>query len=116
MTDGLKTIVYPVKNLTQSKALFTALLGVEPYADEAYYVGFRTAGQEIGLDPNGHAKGMTGPVPYWHVSDLRATLKGLLDAGAETLQDVQDVGSGKLIAFVKDADGNLVGLVQDPAA
>ena len=37
-------------------------------------------------------------------------------AGAETLQDVQDVGGGRLIAFVKDADGNLVGLLQDPSA
>jgi predicted enzyme related to lactoylglutathione lyase len=116
MTDGLKTIIYPVKDLDAAKALFSALLGVEPYADEPYYVGFRAAGQEIGLDPNGHAKGMTGPVPYWHVADLRSTLAALLAAGAETLQDVQDVGGGKLIAYVKDADGNLVGLTQDPAA
>jgi predicted enzyme related to lactoylglutathione lyase len=116
MTAGLKTIIYPVKDLAAAKSLFTALLGVEPYADEPYYVGFREAGQEIGLDPNGHAKGMTGPVPYWHVADLRATLAALLAAGAERLQDAQDVGGGKLIAFVKDADGNLVGLTQEPAA
>ncbi|MFJ1969955.1 VOC family protein [Streptomyces sp. NPDC087903] len=116
MTAGLKTIIYPVKDLAGAKSLFSALLGVEPYADEPYYVGFRDAEQEIGLDPNGHAKGMTGPVPYWHVTDLRATLAALLAAGAETLHDVQDVGGGKLIAFVKDADGNLVGLTQDPAA
>jgi hypothetical protein len=31
-------------------------------------------------------------------------------------QDVQDVGNGRLIAFVKDADGNFVGLLQDPPA
>ncbi|MEU9211066.1 VOC family protein [Streptomyces sp. NPDC048415] len=116
MTAGLKTIIYPVKDLTQAKALFSALLGVDPYADEPYYVGFKDAGQDVGLDPNGHSKGMTGPVPYWHVSDIRATLSGLLGAGAEPLQDVQDVGGGKLIASVKDADGNLIGLIQDPAA
>jgi len=116
MTAGLKTIIYPVKDLARTKALFSALLGVEPYADEAYYVGFKDAGQDVGLDPNGHAKGMTGPVPYWHVSDIRTTLAGLLDAGAEPLQDVQDVGGGKLIASVKDTDGNLVGLIQDPSA
>lgn len=34
----------------------------------------------------------------------------------DRLQDAQDVGGGRLIAFVKDADGNLVGLLQDPAA
>ncbi|MET8244322.1 VOC family protein [Streptomyces sp. NPDC005202] len=112
-TAGLKTIIYPVKDLDRAKSLFTALLGVEPYADQPYYVGFKDAGQDVGLDPNGHAKGMTGPVPYWHVSDIRARLRALLDAGAELLQDVQDVGGGKLIASVKDADGNLVGLVQE---
>ncbi|MDQ1043086.1 VOC family protein [Streptomyces sp. V4I2] len=113
MTAGLNTIVYPVKDIARAKALFSALLEVEPYADEPYYVGFKDAGQDVGLDPNGHAKGMTGPVPYWHVSDIRGRLAALLDAGAELLQDVQEVGGGRMIASVKDADGNLVGLVQD---
>ncbi|WP_210588708.1 VOC family protein [Streptomyces sp. GESEQ-35] len=113
MTAGLNTIMYPVKDIAKAKALFSALLEVEPYADEPYYVGFKAAGQDVGLDPNGHAKGMTGPVPYWTVTDIRARLAALLDAGAELLQDVQDVGGGRLIAFVRDADGNLVGLLQD---
>ncbi|MEU7964857.1 VOC family protein [Streptomyces sp. NPDC049097] len=116
MTTGLTTIIYPVKDLEAAKAVFRALLDVEPYADQPYYVGFRAAGQELGLDPNGHAKGVTGPVPYWQVPDLRARLAALLDAGAELLQDVQDVGGGKLIASVRDADGNLVGLLQEPVA
>ncbi|SDN52500.1 hypothetical protein SAMN04487981_105332 [Streptomyces sp. cf386] len=114
MTAGLNTIIYPVKDLDRAKSLFSALLGTQPYADEPYYVGFKHAGQDVGLDPNGHAKGMTGPVPYWHVTDIRATLAALLESGAETLQDVKDVGGGRLIASVKDADGNLVGILQDP--
>ncbi|MFF7451510.1 MULTISPECIES: VOC family protein [unclassified Streptomyces] len=113
MTAGLNTIIYPVKDIARAKALFSALLETEPYADEPYYVGFKDAGQDVGLDPNGHARGMTGPVPYWHVTDIRARLAALLDAGAELLQDVTDVGGGKLIASVKDADGNLVGITQD---
>lgn len=116
MAAGLQTIIYPVKDLDRAKALFSALLEVEPYADEPYYVGFKAAGQDVGLDPNGHAKGMTGPVPYWHVTDLRERLAALQAAGAELVQDAQDVGGGRLIAFVKDGDGNLVGLLQDPAA
>ncbi|MFI1725278.1 VOC family protein [Streptomyces sp. NPDC020489] len=113
MTAGLNTIIYPVKDIARAKALFSALLETEPYADEPYYVGFKDAGQDVGLDPNGHARGMTGPVPYWHVTDIRARLAALLDAGAELLQDVTDVGGGKLIASVRDADGNLVGITQD---
>ncbi|MDQ1040630.1 putative enzyme related to lactoylglutathione lyase [Streptomyces sp. V3I8] len=114
MPEGLRTVTYPVKDLARAKALFGALLGVEPYTDEAYYVGFRAPGRpEVGLDPNGHAKGLTGPVPYWHVSDVRADLAALVGAGAEVVQDVQDVGGGMLVASVKDADGNDIGLVQE---
>ncbi|MFF9202706.1 VOC family protein [Streptomyces sp. NPDC014986] len=111
MTGGLKTIVYPVRDLGSAKELFRTLLGVDPYADEPYYVGFRAGGHEIGLDPHGHAKGMTGPVPYWNVTDIRRTLAELVAAGAKPVQDVRDVGDGMLIASVQDADGNLVGLV-----
>lgn len=57
---------------------------------------------------------MTGPVGYWHVDDIQESLKLLLDAGAETQRAVSDVGGGKLIASVKDADGNIIGLIQSP--
>ncbi|MER6671790.1 VOC family protein [Streptomyces sp. NPDC000983] len=114
MTAGVQTIIYPVKDLARAKAVFGALLGTEPYADEPYYVGYKDAGQDVGLDPNGHAKGMTGPVAYWHVDDIHATQQALVAAGAEVLQDVADVGGGRLIASLKDAEGNPIGLLQDP--
>ena len=114
MTTGLKTIVYPVQDLAAGKAVFAALLGVEPDVDEAYYVGFTAAGQHVGLDPHGHARGLTGPVDYWHVEDVVATLAALLAAGAGEHQPPQDVGGGKLVASVTDPDGNLIGLVQAP--
>ena len=46
--------------------------------DEVYYVGFEVDDQDIGLDPNGHSKGMTGPVGYWHVDDINESLEALL--------------------------------------
>jgi predicted enzyme related to lactoylglutathione lyase len=112
MTVGVKTFIYPVKDLAKAKTLYSELLGVEPDMDEAYYVGFNVGGQDIGLDPNGHNLGMTGPVGYWHVDDIEKSLKALLDSGAEVHQQVKDVGGGKLIASVKDADGNGIGLIQ----
>ncbi|MGD0256141.1 MAG: VOC family protein [Acidimicrobiales bacterium] len=114
MTSGIRTVIYPVKDLAQAKTLYGKLLGVAPYMDEPYYVGFRLGDQEIGLDPHGHSQGMTGPVGYWHVDDIQEILKLLLDAGAETQRVVRDVGGGKLIASVKDADGNSIGLIQSP--
>jgi predicted enzyme related to lactoylglutathione lyase len=112
MTVGVKTFIYPVKDLAKAKTLYRELLGVEPYMDEAYYVGFNAEGQDIGLDPHGHSQGMTGPVGYWHVDDIKRSLKALLDADAEAQQEVKDVGGGKLIASVKDTDGNVIGLIQ----
>lgn len=112
MHPGISLFVYPVKDLAQAKTLYTALLGVEPYADSPYYVGFKVGDQEIGLDPNGHAHGMTGPIGYREVSDIQASLRTLRDAGAQVQQEVQDVGGGMLTAWVKDADGNLLGIKQ----
>lgn len=113
MTSGMKTVIYPVKDLDKAKAVYGSLLGVAPEMDEAYYVGYTIGGQHLGLDPHGHSKGMTGPVSYWHVEDLDGTLKGLFDAGAAEHQAVQDVGGGRLVASVTDADGNVIGLIQD---
>jgi predicted enzyme related to lactoylglutathione lyase len=111
MTEGVKTIMYPVTDLARAKTLYGKLLGVEPYMDEAYYVGFKVGGQDVGLNPHGHGKGMAGPVGYWHVDDIEQGLKALLGAGADVQQEVKDVGGGKLIATVKDADGNVIGLL-----
>lgn len=114
MTAGLKTIIFPARDLDQAKAQFGALLGEEPVMDEAYYVQYNVAGQEIGLDPHGHSKGMTGPVAYWSVDDIEASVARLLAAGAQEVQAVSDVGGGRRIASVQDASGNVIGLVQAP--
>lgn len=74
MASGISTVVYPVEDLDRAKAFYGTLLGIEPYVDEAYYVGFRVGDQEIGLDPHGHAAGMTGPVGYRQVDDVEKSL------------------------------------------
>ncbi|TDC90224.1 VOC family protein [Actinomadura sp. 7K507] len=109
MTEGVRTIIYPVGNLDKAKALYSRLLGVEPYMDEPYYVGFEVGDQNIGLDPHGHR---LGAVAYWHVDDIEAARQELLDADAEPVDDIKDVGN-KFIATVKDADGNIIGLLQN---
>jgi len=114
MNQGVKTILYPVRDIAQAKALFIALLGVAPFVENPNYVAFMVGDQQIGLVPGGHSNGMTGPVPQYHVDDLRATLQSLLDAGAQLQQDVRDVGGGKLSASVNDIDGNPIGLIQMP--
>ncbi len=110
MNQGVKTIIYPVKDVAQAKKLFSALLGKEPYADSPMYVGFKVEGQDIGLDPNGHKWGMTA---YYTVDDIEKSLQALLDNGAQVLQEITHVGGGRRIASVRDAEGNVIGLSHD---
>ncbi|MBV1855045.1 VOC family protein [Catellatospora tritici] len=112
-TQGIKTVLHPVTDLAAAKAVFTALLGVEPQHDAPYYVGYEVEGQHIGLVPGGAAQGMTGPVAYWHVSDIEAKLAELTAAGASVKDAVKEVGPGRRVATVTDADGNVLGLLQD---
>lgn len=111
MNKGIKTIIYPVKNVNEAKVLFGKLLGVEPYADQPYYVGFKIDDQDIGLVPAGNnTAGMTA---FYHVDDIKSSLQILLDAGAQIIQDIKNVGGERLIASAKDKDGNIIGLVQN---
>lgn len=56
---------------------------------------------------------MTGPVVYWQVDDISGSVKALVEAGAVIQRDIADVGGGRLIATVADADDNVIGLLQD---
>jgi predicted enzyme related to lactoylglutathione lyase len=112
----LNTVLYPVKDLDQAKTTFTALFGVEPHVDSKYYVGYEVDGHEIGLIPNGHDQGMTGPEPYYDVEDIIATLAALQTAGAVVVQEPTDVAAGLLVAKVRDTEGNLIGVKQPPAS
>ncbi len=112
MSSAMNPVIYPVRDLATAKALYTKLLGVEPYVDQPYYVGFRVGDFEVGLDPNGHSQGLTGPVGYVTVADIKEAVDALIQAGAQPVQAARDVGGGKLVATVKDADGNITGLTQ----
>ena len=112
-TQGIKTVLHPVSDLAKAKEVYTALLGVAPQTDSAYYVGYEAAGQQIGLVPGGRAQGMTSPVAYWHVADIEAKLAEVTRAGAIVKEPPRDVGGGRLVATFADLDGNVLGLIQD---
>src|ERR1700757_3953892 len=111
MNDGVKVFLYPSKDLAASKALFTVLMGEGPSSDSQYYVGWNVAGQDIGLVPDDG--NMAGPTPFFKVSDIKASVQALVDAGATVAEDVRDVGGGRQVASVTDQDGHRIGLLQD---
>jgi predicted enzyme related to lactoylglutathione lyase len=111
-TQGIKTVLHPVSDLAKAKAVYAALLGVEPQADSAYYVGFEAEGQQIGLVPAG-PQSPASPVAYWHVPDIEAKLAEVIAAGAAVKESPKNVGGGRLVATFTDLDGNVLGLIQD---
>jgi predicted enzyme related to lactoylglutathione lyase len=112
-TEGIQIVLHPVSDLARAKPVYTALLGMPPQADSAYYVGYEAAGQHIGLVPSGAAQGMTSPVAYWRVPDIEAKLAEVTAAGATVKESPHDVGGGRLVASFTDPDGNVLGLFQD---
>ncbi len=114
MNKGIQTIIYPAQDMQRAKSLFSTLLSADPVADWPYYIGFEVAGQSIGIVPQSDAK-VAGPLPYLHVADIKASLAALLEAGAEIVENIKDVGGGRQVASVRDRDGNPIGLLQDAA-
>jgi hypothetical protein len=77
MATGVKLIVYPAKDVEAAKIFFSTFLGVGPYVESPYYVGFRVGDQEVGLDPNS----TVGPIAYTDVEDRRR--KGLAGSASK---------------------------------
>ncbi len=113
MLLGLRTALYPAPDLARAKAWYTQVLGVAPYFDQPFYVGFEVGGFELGLLPDA-TPATTGPQPLWGVADIEAALAQLLALGATPLEPVADVGEGILVAAVADPFGNRLGLIQNP--
>ncbi len=112
-TEGITIVLHPVSDVAKAKAVYAALLGIEPQADSPYYVGFDAGGQHIGLVPGGGPDAMTSPVAYWKVADIEAKLAEVTAAGATVKEAPREVGPGRIVASFTDTDGNVLGLVQD---
>jgi len=113
MIQGLRTIIYPVKDLAEGKAWYSRVLGREPYFDEPFYVGYSVGGFELGLIPDG-TPSADGSQTFWGVVDAEAELARLTGLGAAVHEPVQDVGGGIKTASVKDPFGNVFGLIENP--
>ncbi|MGA8279078.1 MAG: VOC family protein [Rhodanobacteraceae bacterium] len=113
MILGLRSVIYPAPDLAGAKAWYRQVLGIEPYFDEAFYVGFSVGGFELGLIPDA-VPGLAGAQPLWGVADADAELARLLELGAKPLQAVIDVGGGVRVAAVEDPFGNRFGIIENP--
>lgn len=109
---GLRTVVYPVRNLDSAKSWYAGALGFGPYFDQPFYVGFNVGGYELGLVPRQDEA--NAPLAYWGVPSAEDAVRALVEAGATPKDDPTDVGDGIIVAAVRDPDGNVVGVIQNP--
>jgi predicted enzyme related to lactoylglutathione lyase len=113
MILGLRTALYPAPDIAAGKAWYSQVLGVQPYFDQPFYVGFSVGGFELGLVPDA-TPGDAGAQPLWGVDDVSAEVERLVALGALPLDPVTDVGEGIKVAAVLDPFGNRLGLIENP--
>ena len=113
MIHGLRTVIYPVTDLKAGAEWYTHVLGVAPYFEEPYYVGFAVGGFELGLIPDGEPDS-AGALAYWGTPDVDAELARLVALGATIADPVQEVGGGIRTATVLDPFGNQFGVIENP--
>ena len=113
---GLRTAIYHVDDIDKGKSWYNSVLGIKPYFDEPFYVGFNVGGYELGLQPaeNFSAEKADGVVAYWGVNNAEEALNRVIKLGATRHEDVQDVGGGIKVATVKDPFGNVFGIIENP--
>ena len=113
MILGLRSAIYPVADLAAAKAWYAELLGVAPYFDQPFYVGFSVGGFELGLLPDGKP-GAAGVRAYWGVADAQAAFDRILSLGGVVHEAVTDVGDGIKVASAVDPFGNLLSVIENP--
>ena len=114
--QGLQTVVYAAPDLKRAKEWYTEALGIAPYFDEDFYVGFNVGGYELALDPDRSVArpAGSGAMVYWGVDDVEGELNRLLSLGAKPHTPFQDVGGGIKVGSVLDPFGNAIGLIFNP--
>lgn len=106
------SLIVPSSELAANRAFWVTALGVQPYFDQPFYVGFQQQGFEVGLDPDAAAEGAAAPMLYWEVADLAVAVAALQEAGAPTVSEIREVGEDLLMATVSDPCGNRFGVLQ----
>ena len=91
MLLGLRTAIYRTPDMAEGKRWYTKVLGLAPYFDQAFYIGFNVGGYELGLLPDA-AQPTAGS--YWGVADIDRAYARLLELGAQPRTEVTDVGEG----------------------
>ena len=120
MTNPSAYFEMPVTDMDRAVAFYSALLETDFERETVDGYGMVL----FPYDENGHgasgalAKGdvyvpsLNGPIIYFSVADLDATLARARALGADILYARKEVGPGTFVAEVRDSEGNRLALIE----
>lgn len=108
LTDG----DLPSARLGCCQGVVDGNLGVAPYFDQPFYVGYSVGGYELGLLPD--ADPADGALVYWGVDDVAEAVRDAVTTGAVEHTPASDVGDGIVTAAVRTPQGAVLGLIHNP--
>jgi len=106
----------PVDDPDRARAFYSSVFGwkLEAYGDAPYWLATTGAEGELGIDGAlaGRSELTSAPVVVIGVDDLDAAAADALAHGAEELQGKQPVPGMGWSSYLRDPEGNVIGLWQ----
>jgi len=114
MFKKLRTVIYHVEDLDDAKNWYKNIIGIDPYFDQSFYIGFDINGYELGLDPDmTNVEAGNQSVAYWSVDNIEDVVDKLIVNNASVISSITEVGDGIKVAVLKDPFGNAIGLIEE---
>lgn len=123
---GMATVSFWADDVKAARKWYNELLGIKPYferpdSENPSYLEYRFGDfqAELGIidrkfAPPAAQRGTGGAVLYWHVDDVKETLKRLTSLGCKEFEPLTPREAGFITASVVDPFGNILGVMYNP--
>ena len=106
----------PVDDIARAQAFYTSVLGFdyEPWGDE---MGLLRQPQDEGVNGDLHVRGATPhPTVVFTVDRIEDTVALAVAAGGEQIGEIQPMSETARWVYIKDSEGNIIGLYDEISA
>lgn len=106
----------PVDDIARAQAFYTSVLGYE-YEGWGDEMGMLKQPESEGVNGDLHLRSATPhPTVVFTVDRIEDTLALAVAAGGELLGEIEPMGETARYAYLKDSEGNIIGLYDEIAA